>query len=57
VLQWIIISATLVHTLYHEFHYRGLTTASSSADYNLRLLDGSGSELSSTAGMLIVAHN
>jgi hypothetical protein len=34
--------------LYYEFHFRGLTTASSSANYNLRLLDGSGSELSST---------
>jgi hypothetical protein len=34
--------------LYHEFHYRGLITASSSANYFLRLLDGSGSELSGT---------
>jgi hypothetical protein len=34
--------------LYHEFHYRGLITASSSANYLFKILDGSGSELSGT---------
>jgi hypothetical protein len=39
---------TIVHTCITNFIYRGLITASSSANYFLRLLDGSGSELSGT---------